>query len=314
MLPKGPDAVHTAGTPSTVALIVTRPEDETVPRNISDCMVYSRLRMFSRIYIKQKQERESGHERPHVHGAATGKQQKFNYKIVFCWVCCRNGQRNNLRQRPNNNKTTHINNGYARTYSAEAAMSAEPHWRTIMNGAENWPPVTHAPDASQNPLRSYNEGAADASAVQIDSRIARASMLRRLGEKSSRGLFTTSDLRKSPASPRLPHTMRECILIHLGQAGVQVGNACCKHFDWSFVGAFARVLPGNLLISAWFAVVGVSVASFALRSLSSWFTPACPRARRGVVLLRAWHPAGWPAARRRVGRRRLVPVFLLRDR
>ena len=35
--------------------------------------------------------------------------------------------------------------------------------------------------------------------------------------------------------------MREVISIHVGQAGVQIGNACCK-LDWSIINLLGRVI------------------------------------------------------------------------
>lgn len=41
--------------------------------------------------------------------------------------------------------------------------------------------------------------------------------------------------------------MREVISVHVGQAGVQIGNACCKSLRFSFFDYGLRFWPGSNL-------------------------------------------------------------------
>lgn len=72
--------------------------------------------------------------------------------------------------------------------------------------------------------------------------------------------------------------MREVISVHVGQAGVQIGNACCMFF---FPPSFSRQLGSTVL--SWVKLRRVDVAG---NDLKMWYD--ADLIIRGTVHRRAW--------------------------
>merc|ERR1711990_407872 len=133
-------------------------------------------------------------------------------------------------------------------------------------------------------------------------------------------------LQESPQRPfgePQPSIMRECISVHIGQAGCQIGNSC-----WELYCLEHGIQPdGHMPSDKTFGDISrleTPAGSSTVSNMASSPTATCPPTRPsgttpdwklllGALLSRTWHPARRPHALRQDLRGRLLPDLLLRD-